>query len=278
MRFRFIEDRRADYPVRILCDVLGVSPAGYYTWRARPESQRAAANRELVVDIKRVRRDTSGRYGSPRIHAELRALGREVSRGRIERLMRRHGIRAIMARPRRVRTTDSGHDFPIAPNMLDRNFTTAGPTDQRAIVPWSLDNLERRRGSPHCAGAHEKSCMEGDQADARLFALPDPARAKWRSPPVRQTKGSALMEVLTTPRNVLVARRPPSGTSVLRQPATPWRLPQHPRSSAPRQSRSRTVYNSLAAPLKGGLAISTLLAHTDPNACISSSQPLLLEC
>jgi putative transposase len=123
MRFRFIEDRRADYPVTILCDVLGVSPAGYYAWRSRPESPRSAANRVLVNDIKRVHRDTSGRYGSPRIHIELKVIGREASRGRIERLMRHHGIRAIMARPRRVRTTDSRHDLPIAPNLLDRNFT-----------------------------------------------------------------------------------------------------------------------------------------------------------
>ena len=70
MRFRFIEDRRADYPVTIPCDVLGVSPAGYYAWRSRPESQRSAANRVLVNDIKRVHRDTKGRYGSPRIHVE----------------------------------------------------------------------------------------------------------------------------------------------------------------------------------------------------------------
>jgi putative transposase len=127
MRFRFIEDRRADYPVTIMCDVLGVSPAGYYAWRARPESPRAVANRELVDDIKRVHRDTNGRYGSPRVHAELRAQGRGVSRGRIERLMRRHGIRAIMARPRRVRTTDSRHNFPIAANLLERNFIAAAP-------------------------------------------------------------------------------------------------------------------------------------------------------
>src|SRR3979490_1372402 len=119
MRLRFIEDRRADYPVTIMCDVLGVSPAGYYAWRARPESQRSAANRDLVDDIKRVHRDTSGRYGSPRTHAELRAQGRGASRGRIERLMRHHGIRAIMARPRRMRTTDSRDDLPIAPNLLD---------------------------------------------------------------------------------------------------------------------------------------------------------------
>jgi len=69
MRFRFNEDRRAGYPVTILCDVLGVSPAGYYAWRSRPESERSAANRELVDDIKQVHRDACGRYGSPRIHA-----------------------------------------------------------------------------------------------------------------------------------------------------------------------------------------------------------------
>ncbi|WP_414645828.1 MULTISPECIES: IS3 family transposase [unclassified Bradyrhizobium] len=127
MRFRFIEDRRADYPVTILCDVLGVSPAGYYAWRSRPESQRSVANRELVDDIKRVHRETNGRYGSPRIHVELKAQGRGASRGRIERLMRHHGIRAIMARPRRVRTTDSRHDLPIAANLLERNFTATAP-------------------------------------------------------------------------------------------------------------------------------------------------------
>ena len=62
MRFRFIEDRRADYPVRILCEVLGVSPAGYYAWRSREESRRSAANRDLVDDIKRVHRDVCGKH------------------------------------------------------------------------------------------------------------------------------------------------------------------------------------------------------------------------
>ena len=115
MRFRFVEDRRADYPVKIMCDVLDVSRAGYYAWRKRQESQRSATNRALLDDIKRVHRDSHGCYGSPRVHLELKAQGRGASRGRIERLMRGHGIRAIMARPRRVRTTDSRHDLPIAP-------------------------------------------------------------------------------------------------------------------------------------------------------------------
>ena len=123
MRFRFIEDRRADYPVRIMCRMLKVSPAGYYAWRSRPESRRAVANRELLEHIKRVHRDSHGRYGSPRVHAELRARGHHASRGRIERQMRCHGVRAIMAGPRRCRTTDSGHGFPIAPNLIGRNFS-----------------------------------------------------------------------------------------------------------------------------------------------------------
>jgi putative transposase len=127
MRFRFIEDRRADYPVRVMCDVLEVSAAGYYAWRSRPESRRSAANRDLLEDIEQVHRDNRGRYGSPRIHVELKAQGRGTSRGRIERLMRRHGIRAIMARPRRVRTTDSQHNHPIAPNLIERNFSAAMP-------------------------------------------------------------------------------------------------------------------------------------------------------
>jgi transposase InsO family protein len=127
MRFRFIEDRRVDYPIKIMCDVLGVSRAGYYAWRSRPESARSAANRELLEDIQQIHSDNRGRYGSPRIHVELKAQGHGVSRGRVERLMRRHGIQAIMARPRRARTTDSQHDHPIAPNLIKRDFDAAAP-------------------------------------------------------------------------------------------------------------------------------------------------------
>jgi putative transposase len=127
MSFRLIEDHRHAYPVRVLCAVLEVSPAGYYAWRARSPSARSSANAELVAAIRRVHHDSGGRYGSPRVHAALRTQGRGTSRGRIERLMRRHGIRAIMAPPRRVRTTDSRHALPIAPNVLARDFTAAAP-------------------------------------------------------------------------------------------------------------------------------------------------------
>jgi putative transposase len=127
MSFRFIEDHRDSYPVRLMCAVLEVSPAGYYAWRERPLSARATANAALLAEIRQVHCDSGQRYGSPRVHAVLRTQGRGTSRGRIERLMRRHGIRAIMAPPRRVRTTDSRHDLPIAPNLIARDFTAAAP-------------------------------------------------------------------------------------------------------------------------------------------------------
>jgi hypothetical protein len=146
MRFRFIEDRRADYPVRIMCDVLGVSPAGYYAWRSRPESRRSTENLALLDDIKRVHHDNHECYGSPRIHRELKAEGHGTSRGRVERLMRRYGVRAILARPRWFRTTDSQHDLPIAPNLLDRNFTAAAPN---RIWPADITYVETGEGWLH---------------------------------------------------------------------------------------------------------------------------------
>jgi hypothetical protein len=118
MKFRLIEDQREAFPVRVLCDVTGVSAAGYYAWRGRPESPRKAANRVLLAEIRRLHLAHRGRYGAPRIHMALRSEGHTASRGRVERFMRHHGIRAITARRFRVCTTDSHHDLPIAPNRL----------------------------------------------------------------------------------------------------------------------------------------------------------------
>nr|WP_235984143.1 IS3 family transposase [Bradyrhizobium australiense] len=127
MSFRFIEDHRDAYPVRLMCAVLEVSPAGYYAWRERPASERIKSNATLLPAIRQAYRDSSGRYGSPRVHAVLRTQGRGASRGRIERMMRRHGIRAILAPPRRVRTTDSRHDLATAPNLIAPDFTAKAP-------------------------------------------------------------------------------------------------------------------------------------------------------
>ena len=127
MKFRLIEDQRGAFPVRVLCDVMGVSPAGYYAWRGRPESPREAANRALLTEIRRLHLAHRGRYGAPRIHAALRGLGHAASRGRIERLMRRQGIRAITPQRFRPCTTDSRHNWPIAPNRLGQKFAAERP-------------------------------------------------------------------------------------------------------------------------------------------------------
>ncbi|MGR0185109.1 hypothetical protein [Azospirillum aestuarii] len=62
MRFRVIEDCRADYPVRVLCAALDVSPSGYYAWRSRPESPRKVANRQLLADIRQLHEPHRKRY------------------------------------------------------------------------------------------------------------------------------------------------------------------------------------------------------------------------
>ena len=102
MRFRLIEDHREIWPVRVMCKALSVSPSGYYAWRSRPDSPRKIADRALLVDIRRVHAQHRERYGAPRIYAQLRAEGQTVSRKRVERVMRQHGIRARTPRRYRV--------------------------------------------------------------------------------------------------------------------------------------------------------------------------------
>ena len=135
MKFRVVEDCCDTWSVQALCRVLGISTAGYYAWRSRPDSKRTVEDQALLVDIRQAHADSGGRYGSPRVHAALRADGKKAGRGRIERLMRCHGIRGLVAQRRRVQTTDSRHHFTIAPNLLDRNFSAT--TKPNAV--WLAD-------------------------------------------------------------------------------------------------------------------------------------------
>ena len=130
MRFRVVEDCRNAWPVQALCHAFGISTAGYYAWRSRPDSKRAVEDRALLDDIRQAHAGSGGRYGSSRVHATLRAYGRRVGRSRVERLMRRHGVRGLIAQRRRVQTTDSRHAFPVAPNLLDRQFSATTKPNQ----------------------------------------------------------------------------------------------------------------------------------------------------
>lgn len=125
MKFRFIEEQRVAFPVRKLCEMLSVSPAGFYASK-RPPSRRAKDNAELAAAIRAIFAESHRRYGAPRVRAELLARGRKVSLNRVARIMRELGLRARRKR-RFVPTTDSKHAMPVAPNVLERDFTIDAP-------------------------------------------------------------------------------------------------------------------------------------------------------
>ncbi|XXY72253.1 IS3 family transposase [Sorangium sp. So ce291] len=126
MRFEFIDAEKAHYPVLVLCAVLLVSRSGYYRWAKRSESARAKSDAQLSAQIRVVHHKSRGRYGSPRIHAELRARGMRVGKKQVERLMRAQRLAARRKRRFR-RTTDSRHNGPIAPNVIERQFAARAP-------------------------------------------------------------------------------------------------------------------------------------------------------
>ena len=128
MTFRFIDEHQDDWPVRLLCAALGVSPAGYYAWRDRPTSARAQKQDALLVEIRAIHTEFKQRYGSPRVHAELAARGRDCCVNTVAQLMRQAGIAAKTARKYRC-TTDSNHDRPVADNLLGRQFNPSGANE-----------------------------------------------------------------------------------------------------------------------------------------------------
>jgi len=106
--------------------VLGVSPSGYYAWRKRPLSQRARTDVELTAHIHAAHRESRGTYGAPRIHADLAAQGIHVGCKRVARLMRCAGLQGVSRRTQ-CRTTVRDATARPAPDLVDRQFTAAGP-------------------------------------------------------------------------------------------------------------------------------------------------------
>lgn len=109
------------YPVKKMAQALNVSRSRYYSWLTTPRSERKRRDEELVVLIKDIHRESRETYGSPRIHQDLNKQGNRCSRKRVARLMRENGIRACQKRKFRT-TTDSEHDYLVAPNLVNRNF------------------------------------------------------------------------------------------------------------------------------------------------------------
>jgi transposase InsO family protein len=163
MRYRFVDEHKKAWPILLMCGVLGVSRSGFYDWRSRMPSQRLLLNRDLDERIRKIFSRHKQRYGAPRVVKDLHDEGFECSENRVARRMRVLGLKAIQAKKFKV-TTDSNHSKPVAPDLIEQDFSAAAPnqkwvsdityvwTDEgwlylavvmdlysRAIVGWSMN-------------------------------------------------------------------------------------------------------------------------------------------
>ena len=137
MKYAHIYRSRHLWPVRVQCEVLEVSFTGYHQHRLRRKkhsSRRHMSSEALLVHIRALHAELRGAYGWPRMWRELRRRGVRAGKERVRLAMQRHGIQARGKRRFRVATTDSRHTLPIAPNLLDRNFTV-----EKTNTTWTGD-------------------------------------------------------------------------------------------------------------------------------------------
>jgi transposase InsO family protein len=122
-----------EFPVSVMCEVFKVSRSGYYAWLRRPESKRKVEDTALSLVIKEIHKESNGEYGSPKVHEELRRRGTRCGRKRVARLMKEDGLKAKTIRKFKA-TTNSNHSLPVAPNLLNRDFSPAQPNKA-----WAAD-------------------------------------------------------------------------------------------------------------------------------------------
>ena len=137
MRFEWIAGRRGLYPLAVMCAALNVTRAGYYAWAKRQQAlpgPREAKRKELIERIREAHEDSRCTYGSPRVCHRLKSEGVAVCENTVAKVMRQEGIRSIVRRRFKVRTTDSAHGHPVAPNLLGRRFGADAP-DRK----WAAD-------------------------------------------------------------------------------------------------------------------------------------------
>ena len=127
MKFAWIKAHQLEFPVVSMCQALEVSRSGFYAWRRRTPSSRAVRRAALVKQIEAVHRDSRQLYGSPRVHRELLDQGESVSENTVARLMHLNEIRSKIARRFVPHTTDANHPYPVAENLLNRDFKAPAP-------------------------------------------------------------------------------------------------------------------------------------------------------
>lgn len=129
MKYALIHRHEGQHPVALMCRVLTLSRSGYYDWRGRLPSDRAKANVRLAADVHRVYAANKGRTGAPRITKHLRDEGQKVGQNRVARVMRTEQLRAKAAKKYKA-TTNSNHGLPVAPNLLEQDFTATTPNQK----------------------------------------------------------------------------------------------------------------------------------------------------
>lgn len=134
MKYAFIKEHLASFPIDVTCHVLMVSRSGYYAWQKRKPSPRMQRRQRLAATIKAVHADNRRVFGSPRVHQALAQQGEAVCVNTVARIMKNDGIRAKTKRKFTPRTTDSRHSQPGAENVLNRQFDAARPNGK-----WATD-------------------------------------------------------------------------------------------------------------------------------------------
>ncbi len=129
MKYALIRRHEGQHATALMCDLLSVSRSGYYEWRGRPTPPRTKADESLLRAIRRIYHEHKGRAGSPRITWALRHEGRRVGKNRVARLMRQNALRAKAARKYKA-TTHSDHNLPVAPNLLNQDFSAQRPNQK----------------------------------------------------------------------------------------------------------------------------------------------------
>lgn len=141
MKYAWIAGERAHFPVARMCVLLEVSRSGFYAWQHRPASARARVDAQLGAVLRACYAHHRGKYGRPRLTRELREAGYAVNSKRVRRLMLREGLTARRRR-RFVRTTDSRHALPVAPNLLERDFNASAPNQKWVADITYVDTAE----------------------------------------------------------------------------------------------------------------------------------------
>jgi transposase InsO family protein len=164
-----MQQHQTEFPISVMCEVLSVSRSGYYAWRKSSESKRKQSNGTLRKKIRAVHRNSGESYGSPRVYKALKKQGETCSKNRVARLMREDGLKAKSKR-RFKATTNSKHNLPVAPNLLNRDFSPEAPNQvyagdityiwttegwlylavvidlfSRSVVGWAMDKRMTRQ-------------------------------------------------------------------------------------------------------------------------------------